>query len=404
METETETDTDAIDLVKSFHKGTTPKQCASGRARMKIIKIMSAKRVAGIHGLHNYDGLCSQFAAERRPDAECRPSKNMRYGFIGLVVCIALAATGPTSLAESGTGGLVRVQSGTPIVLNRASKAKEKQVLGAMGTLESKLRNLEQSTSFKMPRSSDLKVAKGEVLKLYPISGTGVENIAVSLHGLMGIVGAQHVNPINGRCLYGKDKSENDLCAMILLSSRVCAGTGECRLYPYPRYTMEGKLNLPPPRGPPDENGYRSSPPVKFPKALVSVAGEIERKSGDLSFQEKVKEEMHHNEAIMEALQKHILKQESTISEQQADLQMIKDEVKLAKDRISTELENFKEGIKDKIKKKESQVHSSVGDLLFSSKHASLRLALKALRDLAVLREWTASQEGRHLLSLLLSS
>mmetsp|Transcript_14541 Transcript_14541/g.49655 ORF Transcript_14541/g.49655 Transcript_14541/m.49655 type:complete len:206 (+) Transcript_14541:440-1057(+) len=119
---------------------------------------------------------------------------------------------------------------------------------------------------------------------------------------------------------------------------------------------MEGKLNLPPPRGPPDDNGYRSSPPVKFPKALMSVAGEIERKSGDLDFQEKVKQEMQQNEAIMEALQKHILKQESTISEQEADLQMLQDEVKLAKDRVSTELENFKDDIKDKIKKKASQV------------------------------------------------
>ena len=53
----------------------------------------------------------------------------------------------------------------------------------------------------------------------------------------------------------------------------------------------------------------------------MSVAGEIERKSGDLDFQEKVgrmtgriptewprqvKQEMQQNEAIMEALQKHV--------------------------------------------------------------------------------------------------
>ena len=43
---------------------------------------------------------------------------------------------------------------------------------------------------------------------------------------------------------------------------------------------MEGQLNLPPPRGPPDANGYRASPPYKFPKALLSVSAEIERKSG----------------------------------------------------------------------------------------------------------------------------
>mmetsp|Transcript_14541 Transcript_14541/g.49656 ORF Transcript_14541/g.49656 Transcript_14541/m.49656 type:complete len:101 (+) Transcript_14541:42-344(+) len=82
-------------------------------------------------------------------------------------------ATGPSVLVDSRKGELVRIQSGTPIVLNRGRKVEEKKVLGAMGTLESKLRNLEQSTSFKMPRNSDLKVAKGEVLKLYPISGTG---------------------------------------------------------------------------------------------------------------------------------------------------------------------------------------------------------------------------------------
>ncbi|EKX43203.1 hypothetical protein GUITHDRAFT_110928 [Guillardia theta CCMP2712] len=217
-----------------------------------------------------------------------------------------------------------------------------------------------------MPRNSDLKVAKGEVLKLYPISGTG----------------AQHVNPINGRCLYGKDKR-----------------TGECRLYPYPRYTMEGKLNLPPPRGPPDDNGYRSSPPVKFPKALMSVAGEIERKSGDLDFQEKVKQEMQQNEAIMEALQKHILKQESTISEQEADLQMLQDEVKLAKDRVSTELENFKDDIKDKIKKKASQVgpEGPEGQVMLVILALLVVQAFQALQDHQGLRErWEATEIAGH--------
>ena len=48
--------------------------------------------------------------------------------------------TGPSVLVDSRKGELVRIQSGTPIVLNRGSKVDEKKVLGAMGTLESKLR------------------------------------------------------------------------------------------------------------------------------------------------------------------------------------------------------------------------------------------------------------------------
>lgn len=166
------------------------------------------------------------------------------------------------------------------------------------------------------------KVAKGQNLDLVPIEGTG----------------AHHLNPISGGCLYGKDLK-----------------TGECRLEGYPEYTMEGQLNLPPPRGPPDANGYRASPPYKFPKALLSVSAEIERKSGTKVFQLKVQAEMKENEKKMAKMQKQIDLQEASISEQEQNLKDLKDTLKDAKDRISDSLDTFKSDIKGKMLKKSEQ-------------------------------------------------
>eukprot|EP00961_Rhodomonas_salina_P233338 3153605-Rhodomonas_salina.1 len=134
---------------------------------------------------------------------------------------------------------LLHVASGTPISLHVARK---NQVLGAMRSLEGRLSSAQEQLDGSPGR--EFKIAKGQNLKLYPISGTG----------------AAHVNPIYGGCLFGKDKN-----------------TGECRMHPFPKYTMDGNLNLPPPRGPPDANGFRALPPVKFPRALVSMEKETVR-------------------------------------------------------------------------------------------------------------------------------
>ena len=113
-------------------------------------------------------------------------------------------------------------------------------------------------------------MASGQALDLFPIAGTG----------------AYHVNPISGRCLFGKLKD------------------GSCRLQPRPKFKTTAYLNLPPERGPPDANGYRSEAPVKFPKALISVAGERQRVKGDSAFRQMVKDKMGSLAALMARLQK----------------------------------------------------------------------------------------------------
>jgi hypothetical protein len=127
------------------------------------------------------------------------------------------------------------------------------------------------------------------------------------------------------------------------------------RLEGYPQYTMDGRLNLPPPRGPPDSNGYRASPPYKFPKALMSVAADIERKSGNKEFQLKVQEEMRHNDKEMDKMVKQIDVQEATIAEQEEMLKDLKDSLKEAKDRISIALQDFKTDINGKMLKKAAE-------------------------------------------------
>ena len=85
---------------------------------------------------------------------------------------------------------------------------------------------------------------------------------------------------------------------------------GSCRLHPRPKFKTTAYLNLPPERGPPDANGFRSEPPVKFPKALISVAGERERVLGDAAFRQKVKEKMKDTEGLEAKLQKVKILQE----------------------------------------------------------------------------------------------
>jgi hypothetical protein len=150
--------------------------------------------------------------------------------------------------------------------------------------------------------------------------------------------GASHLNPISGGCVYGKDLK-----------------TGECRLEGYPKYTLEGRFNLPPPLGPPDENGYRAQMPYKFPKALMSVAADVERKSGNKAFQLKVQAEMKENDKKMAEMVKQIDEQEASIEVQQQMMKDLKDSLKIAKDRISDSLSSFKADIKGKMLKKEEQ-------------------------------------------------
>lgn len=147
-----------------------------------------------------------------------------------------------------------------------------------MHRLEGRLNSAASSTFSEENANSGLaalhrkgaSVAAGQALDLFPIAGTG----------------AYHVNPINGRCLFGKMKD------------------GSCRMHPRPKFKTTAYLNLPPERGPPDANGYRSEPPVKFPKALISVAGERRRVGGDAAFRQMVNEKMQSTAALMARLQK----------------------------------------------------------------------------------------------------
>lgn len=109
-------------------------------------------------------------------------------------------------------------------------------------------------------------MASGQSLDIFPVGGTG----------------AYHTNPVTGGCLFGKDEV-----------------TGECRFAEKPKYEYSSIVNLPPPRGPPDANGYRAEPPVKFPKALLSVAGEQYRTKGSLEWRMKIQDAMKSNDKKM---------------------------------------------------------------------------------------------------------
>jgi len=127
------------------------------------------------------------------------------------------------------------------------------------------------------------------------------------------------------------------------------------RLEGYPKYTLDGHFNLPPPRGPPDSNGYRASPPLKYPKALLSYAGEVERKSGDVEFQRKVQEEMKANDKKMAKMTSQIDMQNAMIEEQEQNLKDLHDVLEESKDKISASLAEFKTDVKAKMLTKANQ-------------------------------------------------
>lgn len=236
---------------------------------------------------------------------------------VGVVLVCAVSSNGKW---HTVLGQVVQVDLDTPVKLHRSTAAQEHRLLGKLHSLAGKI---DKATGMVQGgRGRSFKVAKGQNLDLVPIEGTG----------------AHHLNPISGGCLYGKDLK-----------------TGECRLEGYPRYTLEGRLNLPPPRGPPDANGYRASPPYKFPKALMSVAADQERHSGNKEFQVKVGEEMHANEKKMAKMRKQIDVQEATITTQEEELKDLKNTLRSAKARIAQSLAGFNADIKGKMLSKEDQ-------------------------------------------------
>ena len=237
---------------------------------------------------------------------------------------IAAWSTGPampdSAAARLLLGQEVEVDAAAPVRLHRTTAARERRLLGKLHSLEGKI---SAATGVARGRRGRVfRVAKGQNLELMPIEGTG----------------AHHLNPISGGCLYGKDLK-----------------TGECRLEGYPQYTLEGHLNLPPPRGPPDANGYRASPPYQFPKALMSVAADVERRSGSKEFQAKVKAEMQSNDKKMAKLHEQVDAQDATIEAQEQELDDLKDSLKDAKERIATHLAAFKTDIRGKMLAKAEQ-------------------------------------------------
>jgi hypothetical protein len=158
------------------------------------------------------------------------------------------------------SGRVLDVQDAAPISM-RAVSGGDSRVLGAMSTLQGRLEAATRGAA--RGRRRGLSVAKGQKLKILPVAGTG----------------AYHTNPISGGCLFGKNRVN-----------------GECNFYEKPVYGYHTIVNLPPPKGPPDANGFRALPPVKFPKALLSVQGEKLRKDGDLDWQLKVAQAMRSND------------------------------------------------------------------------------------------------------------
>lgn len=145
----------------------------------------------------------------------------------------------------------------------------DSRVLGAISSLQGRLEAATNGAA--QGRRRGLSVAQGQKLKILPVAGTG----------------AYHTNPISGGCLFGKNRV-----------------SGECNFYEKPVYGYDTIVNLPPPKGPPDANGFRALPPVKFPKALLSVQGEKLRKDGDLDWQLKVAQAMRSNKVKLTKLYK----------------------------------------------------------------------------------------------------
>ncbi|KAJ1481371.1 hypothetical protein T484DRAFT_1807728 [Baffinella frigidus] len=272
----------------------------------------------------------AQRVPERSPGASGAVSLRSRTAvasFVGaLVVAVSFSAVvlwhgpGGGALALLGGGGeVVQLDTGAAIHLHRTTRGREQRLLGAMGRLQTKLSSTMHVRSGK---GEDIQIASGQSLKLWPIQGTG----------------ANHVNPITGGCAYGKHQTGPH--------------AGECRMHPLPRYTMGGRLNMPPPRGPKDSNGYRGSPPVKFPRALVSVAGEVERKSGSPEFQRKVAEEMTENNRKMQTLRNMLADNEEMVAAQEGTIGSLKAELTTSRDRLKGELAEFVTNVEDKMAKK----------------------------------------------------
>ena len=219
------------------------------------------------------------------------------------VVTLWRGSAGAVALAgvQGQAGEVVHLDGGSAIHLHRTTRGREQRLLGAMGKLQTKLT---QTMHRRSAHGDDIEIASGQSLKLWPIQGTG----------------ANHVNPVTGGCAYGKHRWGPHL--------------GECRMHPLPNYEMAGRLNLPPPRGPPDSNGYRSSPPVKFPRALVSVAGEIERTTGTPEFQRKVAEEMRGNDRQMQRMRDMLADNEESIAAQEQSISSLKNSIAEARDRV----------------------------------------------------------------------
>jgi len=167
------------------------------------------------------------------------------------------------------------------------------------------------------------RVVQGHSLQIVPVAGTG----------------AYHTNPITGGCLFGKDKV-----------------TGKCNFYEKPVYAYDTIVNMPPPKGPPDANGYRATPPVKFPKALLSVAGEQMRKKGPMSWQMKVRDEMRHNDKKMAKMYKVLAKNKLLVREHQEQMRRASTLEKQESARITGALKDFKEDIKTKMLLKTREV------------------------------------------------
>ena len=229
-------------------------------------------------------------------------------GALVVAVCISVGVLwrGPMGavalLGGSGGSEVVQLDTGAAIHLHRTTRGREKRLLGAMGRLQTKLSST--AMHVRSGKGEDIQIASGQSLKLWPIQGTG----------------ANHVNPISGGCAYGKHQTG--------------AHAGECRMHPPPKYTMGGRLNMPPPRGPKDSNGFRGSPPVKFPRALVSVAGEIERKSGSPDFQRKVADEMKENNSKMDRLRNMLADNEEMVAAQEQTIGSLKASIVTSRDRV----------------------------------------------------------------------
>eukprot|EP00291_Cryptomonas_curvata_P005116 CAMPEP_0172178280 /NCGR_PEP_ID=MMETSP1050-20130122/15935_1 /TAXON_ID=233186 /ORGANISM="Cryptomonas curvata, Strain CCAP979/52" /LENGTH=342 /DNA_ID=CAMNT_0012850955 /DNA_START=138 /DNA_END=1163 /DNA_ORIENTATION=+ len=265
------------------------------------------------------DGMAARTTA-------CKRDSRLGFAFaFTLASCILImvlcTVKTESSLLEETSGRLLHV---TGIDIHPAATPSDlpKTILGTMNKLEVKLTAVHgpAAASPGAAGTAELErrggnVASGQALDLFPISGTG----------------AYHVNPINGRCLFGKLKD------------------GTCRMHPRPKFKTSAYLNLPPERGPPDANGFRSEPPVKFPKALISVAGERQRVKGDPAFRAMVKEKMRGTAKLMERLQKVLDANELRNERQRMELKALTALVKTSKEKVAGAVARVKADLQAKV-------------------------------------------------------